>query len=202
GEGGPVPLKIIGSVEDYSAPRGLVLIERAHYAEEFRAGHTPPVNIYDVYLPAGTGAEGVERARETVARSELTAQHSLVALTGAEVREGIMGMIRKLYGLGYLQEIVVGVVAGLGVVAALLISVIQRRRELGLLRAVGATQGQVLRTVLFEALLMGVIGSPLGVLFGLLLEWYAVKVILLEESGFRFPLTPPWREAGLIALLA
>ena len=39
-------------------------------------------------------------------------------------------------------------------------------------------------------------------LFGLLLEWYAVKVILLEESGFRFPLTVPWREAGIIAALA
>ncbi len=60
----------------------------------------------------------------------------------------------------------------------------------------------MLRTVIFEALLMGLIGSALGVLFGLLLEWYAVKVILLEESGFRFPLTVPWRESGFIALLA
>jgi putative ABC transport system permease protein len=94
------------------------------------------------------------------------------------------------------------VVAALGVVAALMISVIQRRRELGLLRAVGATRGQVLRSVLFEALLMGLIGSALGVLFGLLLEWYALKVIMLEESGFRFPVTPPWREAAIISALA
>src|SRR5207302_10159050 len=110
--------------------------------------------------------------------------------------------IRRVYSIAYLQEAVVGIVAVLGVVAALVISVIQRRRELGLLRAVGATQGQVLRTVLFEALLMGLIGSALGVLFGLVLEWYAVQVIFLEESGFRFPMTPPWREAGIIAALA
>ena len=45
---------------------------------------------------------------------------------------------------------VVGVVAVLGVVGALLISVLQRRRELGLLRAIGATQAQVLRTVRHE----------------------------------------------------
>jgi putative ABC transport system permease protein len=80
--------------------------------------------------------------------------------------------------------------------------VIRRRRELGLLRAVGATRGQVLRTVLFEALLMGLIGGALGVLFGLLLEWYALRIILLEESGFRFPMTAPWREAGVIVALA
>jgi putative ABC transport system permease protein len=113
-----------------------------------------------------------------------------------------MAMIRRVYSIAYLQETVVGIVAALGVVATLMISVIQRRRELGLLRAVGATQGQVLRSVLFEALLMGLIGSVLGVLFGIMLEWYAVKVILLEESGFRFPLTLPWREAALISALA
>ncbi len=39
-------------------------------------------------------------------------------------------------------------------------------------------------------------------LFGLLLEWYALKVIILEEAGFRYPLTPAWREAGIISALA
>ena len=56
-----------------------------------------------------------------------------------------------MYLLAYLQQIVVGVVAALGVVTALLISVLQRKRELGLLLAVGATPGQALRSVLAEA---------------------------------------------------
>jgi putative ABC transport system permease protein len=199
GADAPLRLEVIGAVEDYAAPRGLILVHRDHYPSEL---HTGLVDIFDVYLPAGAGAGAIGRARDSLAQSPLAAEHSLVPLTGAELRQHILDVIRRLYSLAYLQEIVVGLVAALGVVAALLISVIQRRRELGLLRAVGATQGQVLRTVLFEALLMGLIGSALGLLFGLLLEWYAVKVILLEESGFRFPLTPPWREAGIIAALA
>jgi putative ABC transport system permease protein len=62
----------------------------------------------------------------------------------AFVREFLAGVIDKIYKIAYLQQFIVGVVAALGVVTALLISVLQRRRELGLLRAVGATQPQVL----------------------------------------------------------
>jgi putative ABC transport system permease protein len=196
GPDGPIPLRVLGSVEDYVAPRGLILVQRDHYPEALNAGL---VDVYDVYLPAGTDPAA---ARDEVAQSPLQAQHALVPLTGAQVRQHVLDVVRRIYSVAYLQEIAVGVVAALGVAAALMISVIQRRRELGLLRAVGATRSQVLRAVLFEALLMGLIGSALGVLFGVLLEWYAVRVVLLEESGFRFPVTLPWRDAALIAALA
>ena len=69
-------------------------------------------------------------------------------------------------------------------------------------RAVGATRAQVLKSVLGEAVLMGVIGTTLGVLYGLPLEWYIVKVIMFEESGFTFPVLIPWLEAAAISLLA
>src|SRR5262249_11346752 len=90
----------------------------------------------------------------------------------------------------------VGLVAGLGVVVASLISVLQRRRELGLLRAVGASRPQVLRSVLAEATLMGLIGSAIGLLVGIPLEWYAIRVVLFDEAGFLFPVRIPWLAAG------
>jgi len=88
------------------------------------------------------------------------------------------------------------------VVTALLISVLQRRRELGLLRAVGATQGQVLRTVLAEAMLMGVLGMALGFALGLPMEWYLLRVILYEESGFYFAMIIPWLAIALIGVIS
>jgi putative ABC transport system permease protein len=101
-------------------------------------------------------------------------------------------MVERLYGVAYTQELVVGIVAVLGVVAALLISVLHRRRELGLLRAVGATRGQVMRSVLAEALLLSAIGTALGLVAGLPLEWYTVRILLYEETGFQFPIMYPW----------
>jgi putative ABC transport system permease protein len=114
-------------------------------------------------------------------------------------------MLDRVFEVAYLQQVIIGVVATLGVVMALLISVLQRRRELGLLRAVGATQPQVLKTVLAEAMLMGALGTILGLLIGLPMEWYTLRVILQEETGFVFDLLVPWREGlgiGVVAVAA
>src|SRR5262249_22438703 len=130
------------------------------------------------------------------------AEYALVALTRAELRQRVATTIRRLYAIPAAQGLVVGLVAGLGVVIALLISVLQRRRELGLLRAVGAARAQVLRSLLAEAMLMGLIGAGSGLLLGIPLEWYAVRVILLDEAGFLFPLVIPWVAAAWIIVAA
>jgi putative ABC transport system permease protein len=63
-----------------------------------------------------------------------------------------------------------------------------------------ASRGQILRSVLAEAVLMGLIGALAGFLVGLLLEWYVLNVMLLDEAGFIFPFRVPWIEAGLVSL--
>jgi putative ABC transport system permease protein len=98
--------------------------------------------------------------------------------------------------------VVLGIVAVLGVVTALVISVLQRQRELGLLRAAGATAGQVLRSVLAEAILLGTIGTVLGLAGGWVFEWYTVRVLLFEEAGFLCPVRFPWLAASITAGLA
>lgn len=195
GPHGPVPLKVIGTVLDYSWNRGTVLVDREQYRKLFDDNL---VDAYDVYLRP---AADVATVRETISR-RWGAEQSLVVMTRGELRQVIIDMIRRLYSLAYAQELVVGLVAALGVVTALLISVLQRRRELGLLRAVGASRGQVLRSVLAEAILMGLVGSAIGLLVGIPLEWYAVRVILLEETGYSFAVHVPWQAIGLVITLA
>jgi putative ABC transport system permease protein len=114
----------------------------------------------------------------------------------------VRSQLQRIYSMAYAQQIVVGLVALLGVVSALFISVLQRRRELGLLRAVGASRSQILRSVLAEAVLMGIIGAAVGFLVGLILEWYVLDILLFDETGFAFPLKVPWLEAGLVSLLS
>ena len=116
-----------------------------------------------------------------------------------DLQDHIDGIIHRLYGIAYGQQFVVLFVAALGVVTALLISVLQRRREMGLLRAVGGSRWHVIRCVLAEAALMGVIGSVIGFLVGIPLEWFALQIVILEESGYLFPLVIPWQEALLIS---
>ena len=113
----------------------------------------------------------------------------------------VTGLLTRsaLYGPAYTQEALVAVVAVLGMLMALLISVLQRRRELGLLRALGATRAQVVRSVVAEAVLMAAIGLALGLLTGLPLEWYTVRILLVEESGFLCPLVFPGTIVAVVA---
>ena len=69
---------------------------------------------------------------------------------------------------------ITGLVAGLGVVNAMLTSVTERRRELGLLRAVGTTQLQISRMILAEAAILGTMAAAIGTVLG----WVVILLFL------------------------
>lgn len=188
GPRGPVRLRVLATMPDYSWSRGTLFLDRAAYVRLFGDTRLDVVHVFDA------GPE----AAATVAR--YAADNGLAVLEREAMRAFVAELIDRVFLLAFLQELVIGLVAGLGVVTALLISVLQRKRELGLLLAVGATPSQVVRAVLWEAVLMGLFGTLLGVLVGLPMEWYILRVVLAEESGFLFDVLIPWRAtAGIVA---
>jgi putative ABC transport system permease protein len=151
-----------------------------------------------VFLKSGrVGTAATDRELERYAASK-----GLFVTDRDALRQFLSELISRVYLLAYLQQLVVGVVAALGVVTALLISVLQRKRELGLLLAVGATPVQVLRSVLAEAMLMGLFGTVLGILIGLPMVWYVLKVVLVDESGFVLDILIPWKQTLVIAAVS
>jgi putative ABC transport system permease protein len=75
----------------------------------------------------------------------------------------VNGLIGLLYGLLGLAI----VIAILGIINTLALSVVERRREIGMLRAIGMQRAQVRRTVYIESLLIAVFGAVLGLILGL-----------------------------------
>lgn len=192
GARGPFALRVVGVVENYDFNRGTILMDRRFYEEQFR---DPLADDFYVYVRQGVNADAV--------RTEIAGRwgpsHALLVLPRDTVRQHFQATMDRFAAVAYSQEAVVGLVSALGVVFALLIAVLQRRRELGVLRAIGATRSQVLRSVLAEAVLMGAIGSVIGVMVGVPVEWYIMKVILFEETGLLLPMLIPWGEAAAIA---
>ncbi len=195
---GPVKLHVVGRLVDYSWSHGSIIINRALYLKQWEDAR---VDLFEVYLKSGSDSRAVQQVQEAILKAH-GAEHGLFVLSQGELQAHIDQTIEQLYGIAFGQQVVVMLVAALGVVTALLISVLQRRRELGLLRALGASRAQVIRSVLAEALLMGVLGTLIGLLVGVPLQWYALQIVMLEETGYSFAVHIPWAESLWIALVS
>ncbi len=97
---------------------------------------------------------------------------------------------------------VVLVVVVLGIASVLVVSVVQKRREIGILRAMGATRGQILRLFLVQGAVVGALGSVLGVALAVLMIWLFTKFVRGSDGLPLFVIGLPLSTALQVALIA
>jgi putative ABC transport system permease protein len=134
-------------------------------------------------------------ARPTVdeaARLAALEPNALSVVAGA-----VDSALGQVFGLFDALALVAVVVAALGIVNTLTVSVLERVRELGVLRAAGMTRGQVRRSVVVEAGILGIVGSVLGIVTGLV----AGAILVLLEGGGPVVVEIPWASIVVAALI-
>ena len=102
-----------------------------------------------------------------------------------------------------LIRVVVLVVVVLGIASVLVVSVVQKRREIGILRAMGATRGQVLRIFLLQGALVGAVGSLLGLVLARLMIFLFTHFVRGSDGQPLFAIGLPLPlalQVGLVAL--
>jgi lipoprotein-releasing system permease protein len=97
---------------------------------------------------------------------------------------------------------VVLVVVVLGIASVLVVSVVQKRREIGILRAMGATRGQVLRIFLLQGAVVGAIGSLLGLVLALGMIWLFTTFVRGSDGQPLFNIALQASTALQVALIA
>jgi putative ABC transport system permease protein len=125
----------------------------------------------------------------------------LFVLTNKEVRTWISALTEQWLGLAYAQIAIAVLVAILGIVNTLTVSIIDRRRELGVLQAVGGLRNQIRHTIWMEALTIGVVGLVMGFAVGSVTLHYVLEMSRRDISGMSLPYTFPWAIAGLLVPL-
>lgn len=149
------------------------------------------VNNFDigVYIVAKNGISdgevqgALEKAVKKYGQGEL--------LTKQEYINKQSGQVNQLLGLIYGLLMLSIVIAFVGIIITLLLSVFERQRELGLLRAVGMTRSQVRTTVRWESVITSLLGAVLGIILGIGLGW--IIVFALKDQGltsFKLPVGP------------
>jgi putative ABC transport system permease protein len=188
---GPLRLPVVGVVRDYSNQLGSILVDRKTYVRWFR---DDTVDIFRVYLRRGVSAEAVRQAIV----DRIGKQRRLFVLLNRDVRNYVMGLTDQWLGMTRIQVIVAVLVAILGIVNTLTVSIADRRRELGVLRAVGGLRGQIRGAIWMEAGAIGVIGLTLGAATGAVVLYYELQAIQNDLSGMPLEYVFP---VAMVALL-
>jgi putative ABC transport system permease protein len=96
-------------------------------------------------------------------------KYQLIIESNGSIKERADNLLRQAFSMFDVLGILAVLVAALGVLNTLSMSVLERTREIGMLRSIGMTRYQVVRMILAEAGLLGLIGGFLGLGFGLVL---------------------------------
>ena len=112
-------------------------------------------------------------------------QRQVFVLTNGELKGYILKITDQWFGLTSVQIAVAVLVAILGIVNTLTVSITDRRRELGVLQAVGGLHGQIRRTIWIEALSIGCIGLVLGFALGAVNLYYILQIVQHDIAGMR-----------------
>ncbi len=176
---GLLRLPIAGITRDFSDQQGSLMIDRSVFQRWWR---DDAVNIFRVYLrPDAIAGEVKERILERFRH-----ERRLFVLLNQEVRQYILRLTNQWFGMTYVQIAVAVLVAVLGIVNTLTVSITDRRRELGVIQAVGGLRKQIRYTIWIEAVSIGAIGSLLGLALGAISLYYTLEMTRRDFSGMRF----------------
>ena len=173
------PLTVRGIYSDRALLRGIA-VPIVEFDQIFHQQR-----LQDVFVKLGPGTDrGVAAAALDRA---LISFPGVVARSEHQLQDEIAGRVNRILLLFYALLAISVVTALLGIINTLSLSVHERTRELGLLRAVGMTGRQARLLIRDEALITAAIGSCSGVVLGIFLAWVITRALSSEGVVFSLP---------------
>jgi putative ABC transport system permease protein len=174
---GELQVGIAGVFYSYSTEHGLVVLDRWRFKKYWK---DPFINSLIIYLKPGVDLQVI---RDKIL-NHFGETSSMMIITNRFLKENVLAIFDQTFRITLGLELIAILVAVLGIANALLASILERRREVGILRSVGATESQVMRIILYEAGLMGLISQILGLITGIFLSFILIYVINKQSFGW------------------
>jgi putative ABC transport system permease protein len=179
---------VVGVIMDFSDQKGSIFMDRNLFIKYW---DDDTVNTFRVYVQPGASEREVRRRIER----EIGSVQRLFIFTNSEVKKFVLDITDQWFGMTYVQIAVAALVAILGIINTLTVSITDRRRELGVLQAVGGLRRQVRHTVWLEAVAIGFIALVLGLALGGVSLYYSLEMSSHDMGGIRLDYQYPWKVA-------
>src|SRR5574341_55005 len=137
------------------------------------------VDMYEVLVKPGASVQAVRDA----ILDRFSRDRSLFVTPGREFKEEVHRMIDRSFVVNNAVVLIQMIIAGFGIVITLLASVLERTREIGILRSIGMTRKQVSRIVIIESMIIGACGGVLGAGAGILAGWLSLEGFFRIDLG-------------------
>ncbi|HXG58780.1 MAG TPA: FtsX-like permease family protein, partial [Thermoanaerobaculia bacterium] len=181
---GPRSFPVAGVYRDYSSDRGAVVMDREIYVPLF---HDDAINTIVVYLREGTR---LDDARRVLERS-LGPKYMAFTVSNAEVRREVMRIFDQTFSITWALLGIAVVVAVLGIVNTLSALILERTRELAMLRITGMTTGELRTMLLLESVMLGLASTVAGTVMGYALSTILIYVINRQSFGWTIEFHTP-----------
>lgn len=178
--------EILGLFRDYRTGGGVVFMDLRSFQAIY---HDARIGGANLFLTPGADPQVLKQDL----LNRFNTKYALAIALGKELRGDIIKVFDDTFSITYVLMAIALLVAALGVATTLSLLIRERRGQLGLMMAVGATLGQIRRMVVLEALFMGVAGHIVGMGCGLVLSYFLIFVINKQSFGWTFVYqVPPW----------
>jgi putative ABC transport system permease protein len=175
---------IAGVYRDYSNDRGVVFMDRALYVRAFR---DDAINTVVIFLKPGMTAD---RARPLLEAQFGPTYHAFVVLN-REIRTEVMRIFDQTFAITYALLGVAVIVAVLGIINTLSALILERTRELALLRVLGTQRGEVRLMLVLESVILGLTSTVSGIAMGYILSFVLIYVINKQSFGWTIEFHSP-----------
>jgi putative ABC transport system permease protein len=182
---GRVEFAVAGVYADYTRDQGVIFMERTLFAR-----HWPDAGPMSLAVYLNTGADSAALAEAF--RAEFSRAGEFVSYSNRAIRARIFNIFDQTFAVTYVLRSIALVVAVLGIFLSVTTLVAERRRETAMLRALGASGGQVQTIYISEAAMIGVVAIVLGLAAGLALAMVLTWVVNPAFFGWTIHLQLPW----------
>ncbi len=182
---GALERPILGILDDYRSEKGTIFIDRALYKKYW---HDDAADFFFVTLNSGVDPVAAKRQIQKLTSNTV---HAFV-YTQVEFKRWVYGLVDQFFVLNYMQLVIAVIVSMLGIVNTLMISISERKREIGIIRAIGGLRAQIRKLILLEAVAISIVGVAVGALAGMFTTEFMAHTVSMVLAGYAVPFYIPW----------